>query len=250
VLVIGNELLTGKIRDENGYFLAGALRRRGIELVEICTVPDDLDRIGSALRRLMGRTPIVFTSGGVGPTHDDRTMAAIARATDRPLQRDAEMEAILREHYGPKIGTAALSMADVPKGTVLRALPGWPVLRLDLDDGPTPGARVYMLPGIPALLRAKFEALEALPDELPMARPWTLVSLTIERDESSLAPLLDQIVRDHSEVEIGSYPRWSRAEDGRLEIEVLVTFESRDATRAATARDALEALLAEQPTEP
>ena len=96
VLLIGDELLTGKVRDENGFALAQLLRRRGIRLVEICTIGDELDEIGAALLRLCRRADFVFTSGGVGPTHDDRTLAAIARATARPLVRTAEMEGQLR----------------------------------------------------------------------------------------------------------------------------------------------------------
>ncbi len=100
ILLIGNELLSGKIRDENGWFLSGVLRRRGIELVEIAVVPDDLARIGEALRRLLDRAGLVFTSGGVGPTHDDVTLAAIAAALERPLERNEEMAETLRAHSG------------------------------------------------------------------------------------------------------------------------------------------------------
>ncbi|MCA9701873.1 MAG: competence/damage-inducible protein A, partial [Myxococcales bacterium] len=96
VLLIGNELLSGKIRDENGWFLSQVCRRRGLELREIAVVPDEIETIGAALLRLLEQTPLVFTSGGVGPTHDDRTLEAIAAATGRPLRRHPEIEAELR----------------------------------------------------------------------------------------------------------------------------------------------------------
>lgn len=227
VLLIGEELLTGKVRDENGFALAKLLRRRGIRLVEICTIGDDLDEIGGALLRLCRRADLVFTSGGVGPTHDDRTLEAIARATARPLVRNREMEAQLRLYYGDRITDAALRMSDLPEGTVLRAMPGWPVLRLDLDD-----ARLYILPGVPGLLRAKLEHLESIEGELPEGDGWHLELLHTSLDESKLAALLDAIVADFPDVDIGSYPRWSRAQDGRIHMHVRVTFEG---PRAATA---------------
>lgn len=241
VLLIGDELLTGKVRDENGHFLAKLLRRRGIRLLEICTIGDDPDEIGAALVRLCARAPIVFTSGGVGPTHDDRTLYAIARTTGRELVRNAEMEAQLRHYYGERINEAALRMADLPAGTLLRAMPGWPVLRLDLE-----AARVYILPGVPSLLRAKLEHLEAIEGELPLSAGWHLATLHTSLDESKLAPLLDAVVAEFPGIDIGSYPRWSRSEDGRIRVHVRVTFEgpSGEAARVEAARERLQAALA------
>lgn len=247
VLLIGNELLTGKIRDENGWFLSQVCRRRGLSLREIAVVPDEVEVIGAALIRLLRAVPIVFTSGGVGPTHDDVTMESIARAARRELVRDAQMEAILRQHYKGPAAETAMRMAEIPEGTLLRALPGWPVMRLDLDPGhelvdgsrQPHGARIYILPGIPALLRAKIESLEQLPDELPAARDVTLVALHTKLEESALAPHLDAVVAEFEDVEIGSYPRWDPDERGRLRVRVKVTFEADEAGRAEAAREAL-----------
>ncbi|PRP92481.1 Nicotinamide-nucleotide amidohydrolase PncC [Enhygromyxa salina] len=244
ILLIGNELLSGKIRDENGWYLTQVCRRRGIEVREIAVVPDEIDTIGAALLRLLQEVPLVFTSGGVGPTHDDLTIEAIARATKRPIVRDAQMEAILREHYAGRSTETALRMADVPEGTKLRALPGWPVMRLDLEPGeqfePHPplahAARLYILPGIPALLRSKIETLEGLDGELPDVRDWALVTLHTRLEESRLAPFLDSVVAAFTDVEIGSYPRWDADESGRLRVRVKVTFESGDPERAEAAR--------------
>lgn len=251
ILLIGNELLSGKIRDENGWYLTQVCRRRGIALREIAVVPDELDAIGDALLRLLGEVPLVFTSGGVGPTHDDLTMEAIARATRRPIIRDPQMEAILRQHYAERSTESALRMADVPEGTKLRALPGWPVMRLDLAAGEQFGdrpalphdARIYILPGIPALLRAKIDTLETLDDELPAIRNWSLVTLHTRLEESRLAPPLDAVVAEFTDVEIGSYPRWDADPDGRLRVRVKVTFEAGEEARAQAARDALAARL-------
>ena len=251
VLLIGNELLSGKIRDQNGHALAKMMRRRGIRLLEVCTVEDDLAAIGAALRRLLERCPLVFTSGGVGPTHDDVTMEAVAGALGRRLQRDAAMEQILRAHFGERITPAALKMADLPEGTELVARHGWPVMRLDLADA----RRVYILPGIPELCRAKIEALEAIPGELPDAGGWALETLHTAMDEADLAAALNQVVAEYASVEIGSYPRWQADERGRLRCVVRITFEAIGAQRhrAGEARDALAralgpaAVLAEDP---
>lgn len=243
VLLIGDELLTGKIRDENGHFLAKVLRRRGVRLVEMAVVGDTEDAIGEALMRMVRRTSLVFTSGGVGPTHDDRTLPAIATATGRPLQRDEQMERLLREHFGESITPAALAMADLPQGTSLRALPGWPVLRLDLTEPDT--CRIYILPGVPPLLRAKVEHLETLEGELPLADGWHLTVLHTHLEESKLAPKLDALVAAFPMVAIGSYPRWARDEGGRVRYHVRVTFEApvQHATSADAARDRLAAML-------
>ncbi|MEZ4452003.1 MAG: competence/damage-inducible protein A [Nannocystaceae bacterium] len=251
ILLIGNELLSGKIRDQNGHFLSTVLRRRGVRLLEMCTVADELDDIGEALYRLLERTPLVFTSGGVGPTHDDVTLEAVARATGRPLVRNEAMEATLREHFGARITPEALKMADLPAGTVLRAERGWPVLRLDL---PAPGAglrplpsdaRLYILPGIPELCRAKIEALEALPGELPDAGGWALEVLHTDRDEAEIADALNHVVARFAGVEIGSYPRWTPDERGRLRCVVRITFEAHggDLELARAAREALAVAL-------
>jgi molybdopterin-biosynthesis enzyme MoeA-like protein len=178
-------------------------------------------------------------------------MEAIARATRRPIVRDAQMEEILRHHYAERSTESALRMADVPEGTKLRALPGWPVMRLDLAAGeqfgshpPLPhAARIYILPGIPALLRAKIETLETLDDELPDIRDWALVTLHTRLEESRLAEPLDAVVAEFTDVEIGSYPRWDADGEGRLRVRVKVTFEAGSEARAQAARDALAARL-------
>lgn len=250
LLLIGDELLSGKIRDENGHALAKTLRRLGIRFVEMAMVGDDMAAIGEALLRLCGRADLVFTSGGVGPTHDDITMEAIAAATGRAVVQHPQMAASLREHYGENLSDAALSMADVPEGTVLRGTRGWPVLRLDLDRPADPAqSRIYILPGVPSLFRAKLEHLEAADGELPRGEGWHLALLHTTLDESKLAPHLDALLAKYGApggpLEIGSYPRWSRAEDGTVAYHVRVTFEApNDASSVAdAARDELAAAL-------
>ena len=114
-------------------------------------------------------------------------------------------------------------MADLPEGTVLRAGPGWPALRLDLDE-PQP-SRVYIMPGVPALLRSKVERLEALPGELPQGEGWHLATLLSTLEEAQMAALLEQVLERFPGIEIGSYPRWTRNRDGGVSYHVRITFE-------------------------
>lgn len=250
LLLIGDELLSGKIRDENGHHLARSLRRMGIAFVEMAMVGDEQAAIGEALLRLCGRADLVFTSGGVGPTHDDITMVSIAAATGRPIQQHPQMAASLRRHYGDELTDAALSMADVPEGTSLCGHRGWPVLRLDLDRPRDPArARIYILPGVPSLFRAKLEQLEAADGELPRGEGWHVALLHTTLDESKLAPHLNALVAKYGApagpLEIGSYPRWARAEDGSIDAHVRVTFETPtgSASIADSARDELATAL-------
>lgn len=240
VLLIGNELLSGKIRDENGWFLTGVLRRRGIALIEMSMVPDEPELIAATAVRLLARAEIVFTSGGVGPTHDDVTIASLALALGRSVERHAGMEATLRSYYGDKANDAALSMANVVAGTVLKADTGWPVMRVDvppatalfgLPEGVTRASRLYVLPGIPSLLRAKVRALEALEGELPQTQPWELVRFEVARDESQLSAPLSEVVERFPEVAIGSYPRFLVHDDGSRSVRVQLTFEAHGAAR-------------------
>lgn len=250
LLLIGDELLSGKIRDENGHYLAKTLRRLGIQFVEMALVGDQEAAIGEALLRLCASADLVFTSGGVGPTHDDITMASIASATGRTLRQHPEMAASLRRHYGEDLTDAALSMADVPEGTALRGSRGWPVLRLDLNRPTDPVAsRIYILPGVPSLFRSKLEHLEGTEGELPRGAGWHVALLHTTLDESKLAPQLDALLAKYGApqgpLEIGSYPRWARADDGSIDCHVRITFEApaASASIADAARDELASTL-------
>src|SRR5215510_2599015 len=99
IIVIGNEILSGKVTDTNAPFLTRELRALGVDLKRILTIPDDLDEIAAAVREFRPRFDVVFTSGGVGPTHDDVTMEGIARGLGRPLIRHQVIEGRLREFY-------------------------------------------------------------------------------------------------------------------------------------------------------
>lgn len=228
ILLVGNELLSAKIRDENAWFIVQVMRRCGVQVREIRTVPDEEEVIADAARALIRRADVVFSSGGVGPTHDDVTLAGIARGTDRLLERHAGMEKILRGHYGDRITPDALRMADLPAGTTLTGEAGWPIMRLDV---PTPesargSTTLYILPGIPSLLRAKVETLESTPGALPRGDSWLLHTVETEHAESAIAEGLREIAAAHPAVDIGSYPRWRADDSGRLQVQVRITVEA------------------------
>ncbi len=238
ILLIGDELLSGKVRDENGWFLITALRARGIPTRSLVMVPDDYGEIIAALERLCTAHDLVFSSGGVGPTHDDLTLEAVSRWLNRPLVRNARMESILRAHFAERLTEASLRMADLPAGTELLADDGWPVMHLALTrpEGPR---RLFVLPGIPGLLRAKFRALERLDGALPEGERWALAELETPLEESRFADVLRDVVADYPDVQIGSYPRYERNDDGHLVSFVRLTFEAPEHLRheATQARD-------------
>lgn len=213
-LVIGNEILGGKIRESNVYELATLLRSLGIDLRRVHVVPDVLETIASEVRALSDEHDYVFTSGGVGPTHDDVTIAAIASAFGVPVSRDPDMERLLRRHYGEAATENHLILANVPEGAekVYGSRSPWPVTVL---------RNVWILPGIPEIFRMK---LHIVRERLQGARPFVSRAVFTKLDEAQLKPLLDETVVRHPEVDVGSYPRWNDPQ-----YETKITFDGRDA---------------------
>ncbi|HSB08595.1 MAG TPA: molybdopterin-binding protein [Blastocatellia bacterium] len=227
IVVIGNEILTGKSVDKNASFLIGEMYSLGVALRRIVVIPDDVDAIASAVRECSEGFDFVFTSGGVGPTHDDVTIEGVARAFGREVVRHQELESMLRGYFGDGIDPARLRMADAPDGSELIREHGmrWPVLAVN---------NVYVLPGVPELFRKKFESIR----ERFRAEPFhTQIVYTLE-DEFDIAPRLDEVAANNPGVEIGSYPTFTR-EDYRVKI----TIESKDPHAVEQARDQLLRLL-------
>ncbi len=236
-LIIGNELLTGKIQDRNVAVLARELFGLGIALRRVIVCSDEIEVIVGDLDQLRRDHDVVFTSGGVGPTHDDVTMEAVARAFGQRLRRSPTIEALLREFFGDRLTTHHLVMADVPEGaelvTVREAAPSmpsagrrWPAIRVD---------NVYVLPGLPEVFAHK---LPILRQELAGGAPFISRRVATSSDEGSIAPLLARLSRQHPEISIGSYPRWG---DGP--VRVIVTFDGRDSQQIDHAVAALESAL-------
>jgi len=211
IIIIGDEILTGKFREENGAFLIGELRALGVDLRRLVIIPDELDEIARTVTIFAKRYDHVFTSGGVGPTHDDVTMKGIAQGFGVGVVRQPELEAKIRAYWGEKLDEANLRLADVPEGAQL--IYGndqiWPVVAY---------GNVYILPGVPGLFRRKFVDIR----DRFRAEPVTTARVYIDEEEGAIAADLDAVVAAFPGVKIGSYPRFSEKD-----FRVLVTFEGR-----------------------
>src|SRR5579884_2407614 len=155
IVVIGNEILSGKTQDENALFLARELRELGVDLRKISVIPDELDLIAAEVRGFSAEFDFVFTTGGVGPTHDDVTMDGIAIAFGQKIRRHPELEAILRHYYNADLIEGNLRMADVPDGARLVGGKGmwFPVVA---------GENVFIFPGVPEILQRKFNRIKEM----------------------------------------------------------------------------------------
>jgi molybdenum cofactor synthesis domain-containing protein len=229
VLVVGNEILSGKVDEANVAVLARELRRLGILLERVVVVMDEVDTIAREVRQLSATHDWLFTSGGVGPTHDDVTIEAVAKAFDVPVVSSPEMEAMLRAHYGERCTEGHLRMALVPQGAALEvsAEVTWPTIRL---------GNTWLLPGIPEVFRMKLPVVVA---RIRGAGP-SFVSHAVytKMDEGVLKPLLDRVVAEFADVSVGSYPKWLDPS-----YKTKLTFDGRDEARVLSARDAFVALL-------
>ena len=227
IVVIGDEILSCKFSEENASYLISALRELGVALRRIEVIPDVIDDIRDTVRACSGRFDHVFTSGGVGPTHDDLTMAGIAAAFGVRVVRHATLEALLRAFYGDQLVERNLRMADVPEDAEL--LPtehaSWPVVQ---------ARNVTILPGVPIIFRRKFDAIR----ERFRATPFFVKRVFCMADEGALAAHLDAVVAGHPRVSVGSYPRMNAADH-----RVIVTLESIDSTAVTAAtREFIESL--------
>jgi molybdenum cofactor synthesis domain-containing protein len=213
IVIIGDEILTGKFADENAAFLIGELRALGVELRRIIVIPDVIDEIAATVAEFAGRFDHVFTSGGVGPTHDDLTMAGIAQGFGTRVVREPTLENRVRAYWGAKLATPNLRLADVPEGAelVYGKDQSWPVVSY---------RNVYILPGVPALFRRKFLDIR----ERFRAEPMTVARVYIDAEEGQIAGDLDSVVAAFPAVRIGSYPRFSERD-----FKVLITLEAHGA---------------------
>jgi molybdenum cofactor synthesis domain-containing protein len=213
IIVIGNEILSGKVVDTNAAFLCGELRSLGVALRRILVIPDELDEIAQAVRSYKPAFDIVFTSGGVGPTHDDITMAGIALALNRRVIRHPILEQKIREFSGDKINEARLKLAEVPEGAELVFAAG------DMNFPAIHVENLYILPGIPEIFRDKFLAIKAR----FAVDPYFLRVVYTRSAESTIAQYLNRTLDAFPLLQLGSYPKL-----GDPEYRVRVTLESKD----------------------
>lgn len=227
IIIIGNEVLSGKVEEQNARFLIGDLRELGVQLLSVHFIPDDTSIIVETVSRESARSDIVLTTGGVGPTHDDITIASIARAFNQNIIRHNHLESLLRGYFGEAIDEVRLSMANVPEASELIFDGGlkYPVIQC---------RNVYIFPGVPELLRRKFQAIR----ERFRSSPVHLrICYTLE-DEFDLVDRLNQVTSSHPEVQIGSYPDFE-SPDYRVKL----TLESRSQEAVEAAHSQLLALL-------
>ena len=196
ILLIGDELLSGKVADENAAFLCRELTARGLVVRRVLVVTDEIDEVVEALDDLRRRYDYIITSGGIGPTHDDITVEAVGRALGRPLEVHPDLRQRARELFGAELEPAHLKMATIPRGSTLVESneTRWPALVVD---------RVFVLAGVPKIMRRSFAAVSSL---LPKSDARHLSTLFLTIDEWTLAPALDRAVEAFPHVQIGSYP--------------------------------------------
>jgi molybdenum cofactor synthesis domain-containing protein len=223
ILLIGNELLSGKVADANAAYLCRELRQLGVDVRRLIVVPDEVEAIAHEVAAQSRAFDIVFTSGGVGPTHDDVTIGGVARAMGVPVVRHPALVELLRGYYRENLNEARLKMAEVPEGAELVSADNltFPVVVM---------GNVYILPGVPEIFRQKFEAVR----DRFRDQPFFLRSVFVRMSEGSLADFLNELLRAYPDLLLGSYPEFANPE-----YKVRVTLESKDRAYLGQALDDL-----------
>ncbi len=227
-LVIGNELLSGKVEEANVHVLARTLRTLGIALRRVVIVSDDIEVIAREVSELASTHDWLFTSGGVGPTHDDVTIEAVAKAFGVAVVTSPVMETMLRDYYRERCTAGHLRMALIPEGATLETTDEvrWPTVRLK---------NAWIMPGIPEVFRMKIPVIVA---RIGGDHAFVSHAIYTRMDEGDLKPLLDKVVADFPDVDVGSYPKWLDPT-----YKTKLTFDGRDESRVTAARDAFVATL-------
>jgi molybdenum cofactor synthesis domain-containing protein len=213
VIVIGNEILSGRTQDTNLAWLAVELNKLGVRLREARVIPDVPEAIIHTVNECRRAYDYIFTTGGIGPTHDDITSENISRAFGVKHVRNKEAEALMERHYGrEKLNEARLRMCNIPEGASLIANP----------VSVAPGFRmenVYVMAGVPEIMRAMFDGIR---NELKGGRPLQSLTVSTYLTEGTIAAELAEIQNRYPDVEIGSYPF---VRNGRLGTSLVVRSE-------------------------
>lgn len=211
IIIIGNEILSGKVRDENSYFLSRELRTLGIDVKRISVIPDEIDTIGKEAVQFSKSYDYVFTSGGVGPTHDDVTIAAIASGFGVSLVRNEKISDILLSRYHEEPNAAVLKMTEIPEGAhvVFRENMRFPVISF---------RNIFIFPGIPEYFQNKFSAIK----EQFRSNAFHLKRIFLNSHETDIAEVLNSVVSANNRVVFGSYPII-----GESDYRIIITAESK-----------------------
>ena len=230
ILVIGDEILSGRTKDKNIGVIADRCTELGIDLREVRIVPDELDDIVAAINALRTRYTYLFTTGGIGPTHDDITADAVAAAFCVGISEDPRAIALLLERIKPEdLNEARRRMARIPHGAAL----------VENEVSKAPGfwiGNVIVMAGVPAIMRMMLEAVT--PKLAVGSRTVSLAIAAGRLPEGTYATALTAIAGDHPAVSIGSYPS---IRDGHFHNEIVVRGKDAAAVEAAAAR--VEAML-------
>ena len=225
MLVIGDEILSGRTRDSNMHYLAGKLTEAGVDLNEVRVVGDERGTIIAAVQALSNIYDYVFTSGGIGPTHDDITADCIAAAFDHEIDVRDDARAILAEHYaksGTELNTARLRMARIPDGASL----------IDNPVSAAPGFKlenVHVMAGVPSVFQAMVQSV--LPT-LTGGAPLISQTLRVDRGEGDIAGPLGDLADRFPQLSMGSYPF---QKDGKYGAHVVIRGNDANAINAAIA---------------
>lgn len=241
LVIIGDEILSGRTRDANLNYLAVWLGEVGIRLSEVRVVADDKDAIVRAVRDCKARYEYVFTTGGIGPTHDDITAQCIAAAFNVPLEVNPDAQRILKNFHAAEghVNKARMRMARVPEGASLienpvSAAPGFQI------------ENVFVLAGIPVVMQAM---LEKLRDRLEGGEKVMSKSLTVQAGESTIAEALTSLQNCHPALSLGSYPFFRMNKGGKGKVGTCLVFRGVDEGEIDAAivemKDALEKLAVE-----
>jgi molybdenum cofactor synthesis domain-containing protein len=212
ILIIGNEILSGKVQDANSPYLCRELRALGVEVRRISVIPDDVNTIAEESSTFSGAYDIVFTTGGVGPTHDDVTVEGIAKGLGRRVVIHPDLEQVVKELYPGKVNSARLRLAKVPEGAELLGQPDlvFPVVLIK---------NIYIFPGVPEILIQKFNGIK----ERFRGVPFLLKNVFVTAGEGAIAEHLNAVMREYPALLLGSYPALNNPE-----YRVRLTLESKD----------------------
>ncbi len=205
IIIIGNEILSGRTKEANMLWLSGELKAMGIQLNECAIVRDEEADIIAAVNRLRTQNNYVFTSGGIGPTHDDITSTSVAAAFGVEIHRHPEAERLLRAYYEPNQQTdARMKMSEVPMGAELVPNPVSTAPGYKMEN-------VFVMAGVPKIFQAMFQQIRPTLNGGNIAKNLTITAYVREGD---IATPLSTLQDRFSEVEIGSYPFLKEARFG------------------------------------
>ncbi len=227
MVVVGNEILSGKVQDSNSYFAARELRKLGVALRRVAIVPDEIPVIADEVAYCSRTFDFVVTSGGVGPTHDDITIEAVAAAFNRKIVIDPDLRRVVERYFSGGLNAAGLKMAEVPEGAVLNAAGDFRFPTVQLEN-------VYILPGIPQIFETKLMALTGR----FATDPYFIHAIYTSAGEGLIAHHLNDCLKLYPDLLLGSYPRI-----GDPEYRVKLTLESKDPDYLKRAFDHLIGLL-------